>query len=353
MRLSRLPVMKPTLPPPSAFLPRFEDVHASGLYSNFGPQVTELEERFAKRFNVAPDRVTVLANATLALAGLVALLGPKKNWAVASWTFSATAQAILQGAGQPSFRDVDLSTHRIPDSSWQNERFSIVTLPFGTGVPNRWLEDQHLPLVVDAAASMGSVGDLSRLAGCSSVVFSLHATKYLGAGEGAVIVSGSEGVIGELKSWSNFGFSVNRESQMVGTNAKMSEYQAAIAHCALDAGEKTRATWEKLRRSASEVSDALGIDIPYLSSHSVGPYWIVQFNSRADRDRAEKKLEASEIETRRWWSSGCHKMPAFSSFAEESSLPSTENLADRTLGLPYFLGMTEADFARVHDALEH
>lgn len=353
MDKGRLPVMRPALPPPPVMIPRFERIHQAGIFSNYGPQVIELEERFAHRFKVAPSQVTVLANATLALTGLVALLGSTERWAVPSWTFSATVQAILMGGGRPEFVDVDEETHRVPDELWHRYSSQIVTLPFGTGVPKEWMQSGHFPLVVDAAASMASVDDLSNLKGSVSVVFSLHATKYLGAGEGAVVVSGSQDVIEELKRWSNFGFSANRQSQVLGTNAKMSEYQAAIAHCALDTEEEHRVLWKKLRFASSEIAVSLNLDVPSISSNSISPYWVVRFESQLARAKAERSLASLGIESRRWWSIGCHRMPAFESFSHPPGYPGTDRLAATILGLPYFLGMGPDDFARVYDALKH
>jgi len=344
------PVMKPSLPPVTAFSARLNQIDESGQFSNFGPQVTELESRFAQRFRISSDRVVVLANATLALTGLAQILAPD-NWRVPSWTFVATALSALQSGSTIRFADVNSVTHRLDFSATSPP--SIVTLPFGVGVPEAWVKSALFPPIVDAAASLGSVRDLSGLPTSSNVVFSLHATKYLGAGEGGLVVTGDSALAAELKAWSNFGFKSDRVSHLRGTNAKMSEFQAAVAHAALDSEKTQQAEWEDLRALSRKVDEALGIEIPAISHHSIAPYWIVQFDSQEKRDAAELLLSENSVETRRWWSNGSHRMSAMHTVPQEGPLKTTESLAATTLGLPYFRGMTPANFDMIGDLLSN
>ena len=338
------------MPNPSSFSARIEDIWASGIFSNFGPQVTELESRLAKRLNVAPDQVVVLSSATIAIAGLVAI-SEKASWRVPSWTFVATPLAVLQAGKALQFADVCLESHMLSEPEITTLG-TIVTLPFGVGIPSGTFSQANFPDIIDAAASLASVTDLSNLPTQSSVVFSLHATKYLGSGEGGVAVTGNSDTAKILRSWANFGFSGTRESQLVGTNAKMSEVQAAITHACLDQEEHQRDDWKQLRRNSIEVAETLTIDIPSLSSNSIAPYWIVGFESQRVRDTVEATLRSAGIESRRWWGSGCHSMPSLGGFSRESDLKNTERLAQTTLGLPYFRGMNRSDFSLVGEKIE-
>lgn len=339
------PVMRPSLPRPEQFSKRLEDIWNSGIFSNFGPQVQELESRFAKRLNVPADRVVVLSNATAAITGL-ATISEKAVWRVPSWTFVATPLGVLQAGKSLQFADVDIDSQMLT-TSCAYEGGSIATLPFGIGIPQEWLNQSSFPDIIDAAASLASVTDLSCLPSTSSLVFSLHATKYLGAGEGGIAICGNSSIAGELRSWANFGFTAERESQRLGTNAKMSEVQAAIAHAALDSEDEERREWEQLRRKSKAVAEMLAIDIPHLSSQSISPYWMVAFETPLARDVAEKKLKEARIQSRKWWGLGCHLMPSMRALPCESELKNTEALAGTTLGLPFFRGMKDEDFEMI------
>lgn len=90
-----------------------------------------------------------------------------------------------------------------------------------------------LPVIVDAAAAFGSQW-LNGAQG--TLVFSMHATKSLPAGEGGLVVSSRIGLARKVRQLSNFGINLDPKLGLAvgtlayaGTNAKMSEYHAAIA----------------------------------------------------------------------------------------------------------------------------
>jgi dTDP-4-amino-4,6-dideoxygalactose transaminase len=150
--------------------------------------------------------------------------------------------------------------------------------------------------------------------------------------------------------WTNFGFSGARESQLAGLNAKMSELQAAYAHAVLDGWEQERAEWIAARDRVLRVGDEVGLTTFHASRRQVTPYWIVVLPDAATTDVVERVLEDHGVGTRRWWSRGCHRMPAYAD-VPHGPLPVTEDVADRYLGLPLYRGLSEADAERIHAAL--
>ena len=64
---ARLAVARPRLPPAEAIFPYLQRIDEARWYSNFGPLLTELEDRLAARF-AAGTRVITVANATQALS---------------------------------------------------------------------------------------------------------------------------------------------------------------------------------------------------------------------------------------------------------------------------------------------
>lgn len=316
------------------------------VYSNYGPQVTELEERFASRYKVRSEQVAVLANATLALEGLVRI-SKVSEWFVPSWTFAATALAVSNSGSAFVFRDVEL-TSQVMEMPLDIQECSIVTLPFGSAIPNNWWKN-GMPTIIDGAASSGNIDDLENLPEGTSLVISLHATKYLGGGEGAVVISGSPSIISELRSWSNFGFDENRISQRIGTNAKMSEFQAAICHCVLDEEARTRDQLLYVRKLANEVGESLGIRDRV--ADGLSPYWQIRFPTPSLAESVRVKLTEKGIPTRSWWGNGCHRMPAFTDYQTHGELKNTDHLALTTLGLPFHSEMTKQDFEVIQSAL--
>jgi dTDP-4-amino-4,6-dideoxygalactose transaminase len=59
-------------------------------------------------------------------------------------------------------------------------------------------------------------------------MFSLHATKVFNSIEGGLLTYQNSSLKSKLEQIKNFGFDENNEPQMVGTNAKMNEFQAIM-----------------------------------------------------------------------------------------------------------------------------
>ena len=101
--------------------------------------------------------------------------------------------------------------------------------------------EHGVPVVVDAAASFGATAAGGHFGKNfpGAVVFSFHATKAFGIGEGGLVYSRDTDLISRIRQAANFGFSETRECVLTGLNGKLSEYAAAIALATLDIVERT------------------------------------------------------------------------------------------------------------------
>jgi dTDP-4-amino-4,6-dideoxygalactose transaminase len=361
---SHVPVMRPLLPAPTRILPRLERSHARRAYANRGPEVQELEARFAEHFGVDASQVVTAANATLALQGAVTV-ADVPSWVTPSFTFVATAAAVAQAGRELVLHDVEPDTWALPGSPGGvgHEVGLLPVVPFGTAVDlNRW--DASREVVIDAAACMGPLlsnpDSLASLPSRWAVIVSLHATKVLGIGEGGVAIFGDPDRARAFRSWTNFGFSHTatlRTAAIAGTNAKLTEFAAAVAHVALDDWAQERDDWLAARSMTDAASARLGITQAPGQAGEITPYWVVQLPAELIGTDAlnpmaelQQDLEQSGVGTHRWWPQGCHEMPAYRSLSSRS-LPTTERLARETLGLPMFRGISAVDVTRVETAL--
>ena len=330
-----IPLMRPTLPTSAAILPYLDEIQESRVYSNRGPLVRRLEDRYAEKVGIAKELVVLCANATLALQG-IAHLSNSEEFVAPSFTFPATALAVIAAGKKLHLADIESSSWAIKPAPSARERQlgRILVLPFGEPVDLAPFADQS-DLLIDAAAGLGTASHwVGQLQENWSAVFSLHATKAFGIGEGGLAVFGDTHTAKRFRAWLNFGFEGTRSSALLGTNAKLSEYAAAVGHAVVDDWEAEAAQWkaagELVRQHSSHLS-TVGIESrqPWLA-----PYWLAAFRSGEERDRVTRRLDAVGIETRLWWSDGCHRMPAFVGVPRDS-MPVTEALTNRYLGLPF------------------
>lgn len=256
------------------------------------------------------------------------------------------------------FADVDATTwtlnvDQVENDDIHNTAGVVVVSPFGGIVDmDRWerfAERSGVPVVCDAAASFDAVGRGEFRIGTIPIVISLHATKPLGAGEGAIVLCTDPDIIERIRQMSNFGFSTTSVAQVPGTNAKLNEYNCAIGLASLNTWPETRAKIAHLRKYYHEKLEPIdGISVFGVNQDYVSNYMIIE--TSADGYQLSNHLSQRQIETRRWWRSGCHQHPAFSSF-NVRPLPQTRRLGVHTLGLPFFGDITQEEIDKVIDAV--
>lgn len=355
-----LPVARPHMPPASAIAPYLDRIDASRHYSNFGPLVCELEKRLAERLGPDAHAVTASSGTSALVLALLALDLPKGALcALPSWTFVATAHAVLAAGLMPWFVDVDTDTAMLDPQACQTVlsrapgKVCAIIPVCAHGAPldvEGWTQFQSqtgVRVVVDAAAAHDSL-----TAAPFPMAVSLHATKSLGAGEGGYVVCPDPDFAQRVRMLSSFGFHGSREAQMVALNAKMSEYTAAVALSAMDNWASTRLLYQQ---TAFKLRIALK-DVPQVQFQEG---WGLRWVSSVCVVRVPEGvltpliafLKDHDIDSRQWWGAGCHTSRAFAALARDD-MPNTEHLAATTLGLPYCATMDDDQVARLTSLLQ-
>jgi dTDP-4-amino-4,6-dideoxygalactose transaminase len=349
-----IPVLRPWLPSEQQLAPYLKAIDQSRVYSNFGPHACEFEERLALRYGLADETVTTVANGTLGLAlALMAQDAPSRSLcAMPGWTFAASVNAAVLAGMTPFFVDVDPSTWALDPPAIEQEIARapakvgavMVIAPFGRPIDYSAWDDfksqSGLAVVIDAAAAFDSVQ-----VGETPAVVSLHATKVLGVGEGGFVACRDVSIIRSVRHRSNFGFDGSRAAAVLGMNAKLSEYHAAVGLAALDTWPETRSGWMTTARAyLQELARSNNISL----QPGFGETWItstcIVTVDEAVSARMQDALAAAGIETRLWWGRGAHNQPAAAHFPR-APLPVTERLARTTFGVPFYRDI-EADKVR-------
>lgn len=366
-----VPLLKPEMPSPQELLPWLERMHVTKQYSNFGPLVRELEAIFAREFGVESSQISTVSNATqgLELALLALNLPARSKVLVPALTFVATATAVVRAGHQPVLADVDahtwMLTPEIAYGACQRMRIDAV-LPVATfGMPQdmqgwqRFERDTGLPVIIDAAAAYGSQW-LPSAEG--TLVFSLHTTKSLPAGEGGLVVSTRPGLAAKVRQLSNFGINLDPNASLpvgalasLGSNAKMSEYHAAIGLISMQKWElhaqKRRALQVELMNEMNRVSghrlvwQAQGLGGPLMAPTLL----CARLPDAEARDNLEKSCQQGRIMTRRWYQPLLEHMDVMQQRCLCLDAPNARGLAQTLLGLPFFLSMTAKQRHRIID----
>lgn len=333
-----IPVCLPKLPSAEKLLPYLHKIETNRFYTNYGPLVTELEQRIADIVKCDKTGVQTFSSGAGALEAAIYALDPEPGGVALtpSWTFVATAHAAFRMGIEPYFIDIDqngwaITPQQCHDFMVLNPDVTvslvIAVAPFGKPLPIKEWEDFSLatdiPVLIDGAAMRLQDVQPSAIV---PVMVSMHATKYIPAGEGGVVIWKNSEALNFAKMFSGFGINTDDITDC-GTNYKMSEYHAAVALASLDKMEEIEADYLRV----SECYKKHEIDIFDAPPNS--------FILMKAENLNEPALHAEGIGTRRWWRSGCHKTEYYQD-AQKTLLPRTEKLAPKVTGLPCYRDLT-------------
>jgi dTDP-4-amino-4,6-dideoxygalactose transaminase len=240
-----------------------------------GETVTQFEQAYAKALGAM--RCVCTVNGTNALlTALHALdIGVGDEVIVSPYTFIATYNVLIGSCALPVFADTDPETFQI-DPDKIEERITektrailpvhILGLPANMDRIMAIAKKHNLVVIEDACQAWlaewrgrkcGTVGNL----GC----FSFQNSKHLPIGEGGAVVGNDEELMDRVWSFHNCGRpfgSVKRTSSypIIGTNRRMTEYQAAIGLSQLKRLEgDTQRRNENAQYLTSRIKDIPGI----------------------------------------------------------------------------------------------
>lgn len=353
-----IPLMIPDLPDADAMLPYLRRIDAVRWYTNFGPLVREFEQALAKTLMAAVGRphVVTCANATLALELALQCLSlpPGARVLIPGLTFVATATAVKRAGLMPVIADVDprswLLTPMIATHALSRMRIDAVLPVAAFGSPQdvaaweTWRAKFGIPVLIDAAGAFGNQN-----IGSVPCVFSLHATKALGIGEGGFVASSNPELIARVRRLTNFGMDGDGMVQECGSNAKLSEYHAAIGLAALAQWPGRRALRLHLQKIYLHglAKACQAIELQLRPPGLVSTLWPVALPTTVDIESVRHALAQAGIATRQWYLPPIFAHPSFAACPTADDLPICRELAQRLLGLPFHLQLTETDIDHI------
>lgn len=224
-----------------------------------GPKVKEFEEQFAKRHNVKYALAVSNCTTALHLALLALGIGPGDEVILPSFTWVATANAVVYCGAKPVLVDIDLKTYNIDTNKikkalTKKTKAIIPVHLFGLCADIDELKRvaPGIFLVEDAACAAGArykgkpAGSLGDIA-----CFSLHPRKVITTGEGGVITTNNKKIAKMIDMLRNHGASISEEQRhagpkpyflpkfdVIGYNYRMTDLQGAIGIVQLEKLEK-------------------------------------------------------------------------------------------------------------------
>jgi dTDP-4-amino-4,6-dideoxygalactose transaminase len=343
-----------------------------------GPRTEAFEQAFAEQLGARYAVAVSSCTAALHLAYLAAGAGPGDEVIVPSYTFAATATAVVYCGASPVFADIigledpsidpDDVVARITPRTKAVTAVHFAGYPAPVDVLADLCERHGLVLIEDVAhAPSALLGDRKLGTFGLAGAFSLFSNKILSVGEGGLLTTDDERVAKLARSrrshamtsgsWDRHtGRTTSYDVEGLGFNYRLDEPRAALAMSRLprletDIGRRR----ELVRQYRRRLGPHPGLITPFRddqvedSSCYVMP---VMLRDQNRRDEVRRRLRDDHgIQTSVFYPS-VHEFTAYRERAAGVSLPHTERAARSEITLPLYPHMTEEEQGRVIEGIE-
>ena len=341
------------------------EVLRSGQLS-LGPRVPAFERAFAERIGARHASAVSSGTAALHLALRAVGVGEGDEVVTSPFSFVASANVVLYERARPVFADIDPVTLNLdPDAAAAAiTGRTAALLPvhiFGYPADVPALERHGLPIAEDACEALGAVHADGVAVGARGhpAAFGFYANKQLTTGEGGMLTMSSGEHKERVDSERNQGRAPDLgwlDHDRLGFNYRLTDVACAIGLAQLERLDDMLAARARVavayREALAGIED-LGLPCPDADGNRRGWFvFVVQLPHRVERDRAMAFLRERGVHSKPY-------LPAIHlmSFYRErfghrpGELPVCEDVAARSLALPFFPAMTEGQVARVAEAL--
>jgi perosamine synthetase len=344
------------------------EVLRSGRLS-LGPRIEEFEERFAERVGAPYAAAVSSGTAGLHLLCRIAGLGPGDEAITSPYSFAASANCFIYEGATPVFADVDPRTLNMDPAAveaaiTERTRAIVAVDIFGYPCeldPLRELAERHgLVLIGDSCEALGATYRGARLGSHGpSAVFAFYPNKQMTTGEGGMVTTHSEEEWRLLKSLRNQGRADTDgwlDHSYLGFNYRMSDIAAAIGLGQLEKLDEILALRSAVAARYGELLagiDGVAALCPDDADHERSWFvYVAELDRGIDRDAVIEELGRRGVQSRPYLP--CIHLQGYMreryGFGE-GLCPAAEDASRRTLALPFFAKLEQADQEYVVDAL--
>jgi perosamine synthetase len=341
------------------------EVLRSGWLS-LGPKVPEFEQAFAARVGGRHASAVSSGTAGLHLALRSAGVTEGDEVITSPFSFVASANSVLFERARPVFADIDPVTLNLDPAAARaavTERTSAL-LPvdiFGYPVDIAAFEAFGLPIVEDACEALGaSYADGTPVGSRPHPsVFAFYANKQMTTGEGGIVVVGDPAVKETIDSERNQGRAPNMDwldHDRLGFNYRLSDIACALGLAQLERlGDMLagRARVAAAYREALAGIEGLGLPCEDRGGERRGWFvFVVQVPAGHDRDEVIEGLRERGVQSKPYLPA-IHLMSFYRErFGHrEGEFPVCEEIAARSVALPFFPHLSEGQIEHVTGSL--
>ena len=333
---------------------------------SLGPPLAEFELAFAARLGIAHASAVSSGTAGLHLALRAVGVSDGDEVVTSPFSFVASANSILYERARPVFADIDPVTLNLdPEAAAAavTERTAAL-LPvhiFGYPADLPSFERLRLPIVEDACEALGAVhADGTAVGGRGHpAVFGFYPNKQLTTGEGGMVCVADPALKQRIDSERNQGRSPDMgwlDHDRLGFNYRLTDIACALGLAQLERLDEmlaARARVAALYREALATVEGIELPCPDMAGDKRGWFvFVIQVPRGVDRDETVRALAEHGVQSKPYLPA-IHLMSFYRDrFGHRpGQFPVCEDVAARSIALPFFPQLSEGQIERVVSAL--
>lgn len=352
-------VTKSFMPPIEEYEKLIRNIWENRILTNEGPMLLELKEKLQGYLNL--ENINLVVNGTVALElALKALEIQDGEIITTPFSFLATTTSIIWERCTPIFVDINKETLCI-DADKIEEKITSKTkaimavhvygYPCDVEKIENIAEKHNIKVIYDGAHAFGSKYKGKSLLSYGDITTcSFHATKLFHTIEGGACITKTKELERKIQVLKTFGTIDNGEA-IVGTNAKMTEFNSAMGLANL---KYIREIIEE-RKKISELYDSLLqgiIERPKTEEELEYNYiyYPVILKTEKETLRIINQLNKKEIYPRRYFYPSLNTLNYIENMQE---CPVSEDISKRIICLPLYNGLKENEVKEICDIIKN
>ncbi len=325
-----------------------------------GPMVKKFEEDFARFVKAKYALAVNSGTAALHMAVVGAEITSGDEVILPSFTFVATAEAVVMAGAKPVFVDIvpenyNISPEKIEKAITGKTKAIIAVDLYGSPAdlkPIREIADEYgLKVIEDAAQAHGAIYNGKPVGAYADMAcWSFYASKNMTTGEGGMITTNDKKMAEKLKLLRSHGEKEKYMSIFLGHNYRMPEIQAAIGCVQLAKLPHFLAKRrENSERLTAKFRAAKNLQLPAEPKNCRNSWYLYTVRLKdatlEKRNNVVEKLRQEGIGAEVYYECPIHLMPYYKKFGE-FKLPETEKASEQVFSLPVHPGVTleQVDF---------
>lgn len=359
--MKKIFVTRSSMPELDEYIDEIKDMWDSHWLTNMGPKHKEFQKKLCEYLEV--ENIDLFTNGHMAIELTLQAMNLQGEVITTPFTFASTTHAIVRNGLEPVFCDIDPVTYTMDTEKLEklitDKTCAILPVHVYGNICNveeieRIANKYNLKIIYDACHTfgetykgkgIGTFGDAS--------CFSFNATKVFNSIEGGAVTFKDEKLGETLYELKNFGIHGPEEVSVVGVNAKMNEFCAAMGLCNLRHIDDEIAKRQKVAdRYIEHLSgiDGLQLNVSQPDVKFNYVYFPVVFEEKefgATRAEVYDALAGQDIFASKYFYPLTNTFSAFHGKYDVMETPVALHISERVLTLPMYADLAMEDVDRI------